>query len=130
MFWQLLHYAWLSAISPRLSARANLKSASSCCFLDIVDDEELNDNDVSPIDAEALVEDVVVLLSENAHANSPSLIPLEFCKKKYRNNSVWLERQVWANSVDPDQTRPVAEVDQGLHRVPFCQHLWDAKVYC
>ena len=71
----ILHYASLSAISPRLRARANLWSASSCSFFDIVLKEK-----VSPKDRELLfVDEFVFLLSENAHANSSSLvIPPEF----------------------------------------------------
>ena len=38
----------------------------------------------------------------------------------------FLERQVLANNVDPDQT---ALEDWGLHYLPFCLHLLDALTY-
>ena len=44
-------------------------------------------------------------------------------KKNYRNVPKF--RQVWANSVDPNQTAP----DQGLHCFPFRLHLLDALPY-
>ena len=40
----------------------------------------------------------------------------------------FLDRQVWANSVDLDQTAP--SVDQGLHCLPFHLHLLDTLLYC
>ena len=33
----------------------------------------------------------------------------------YRNDSKFLDRYVWADSVDPDQTAPGGVVDQGPH---------------
>ena len=33
----------------------------------------------------------------------------------YRNDPKFLDRQVWANSIDPDH--------RGLQRLPFCLHL-------
>ena len=38
---------------------------------------------------------------------------------EYRSDPIYLERQVWANIVDPDQNAP----DQGLHFLPFCLYL-------
>ena len=37
------------------------------------------------------------------------------------------DRQIWANSVDPDHTAPrlKEQSDQGLHCLPFCLHLLD-----
>ena len=40
----------------------------------------------------------------------------------YRNVSKFSDRQVWANSADPDQTAP----DQGLHCLQFPLHLLDS----
>ena len=44
------------------------------------------------------------------------------------------DRQVWANSLDPDQTAPRGngieeQSDQGLHCLPFCLHLLEALFY-
>ena len=45
----------------------------------------------------------------------------------YRNFPKFSDRQVWANSADPDQTAPREEQsDQGLHCLPFPLHLLDA----
>ena len=44
---------------------------------------------------------------------------------EYSNDPKFLDRQVWANSVDPDQTAP----DQGLHCLPFSLHLLDSLLY-
>ena len=38
----------------------------------------------------------------------------------------FLDRQAWANSVDPDQTAPKEQSDQGLHCLQFTLHLLDA----
>ena len=38
----------------------------------------------------------------------------------YRNFPKFSDKQVWANSADPDQT------DQDLHCLLFSLHLWDA----
>ena len=35
--------------------------------------------------------------------------------------------QVCGNSVDPDQTVPIGEFDQGLHCLPFCQYFLDTS---
>ena len=47
----------------------------------------------------------------------------------YRNVPKFSDREVLANNVDPDQTSP-----QGLHCLPFRQHLWTnysvVKQYC
>ena len=37
----------------------------------------------------------------------------------YCNDAKYLDWQVWANSVDPDQTAPSEQSDQGLHCLPF-----------
>ena len=42
----------------------------------------------------------------------------------YRNVPKFSDRQVWANSADPDQTAP--QSDQGLHCLQFPLHLLDA----
>ena len=46
----------------------------------------------------------------------------------YRNDSKFSDRQIWANSADPDQTAPRGEEqsDQGLHWLQFPLHLLDA----
>ena len=44
---------------------------------------------------------------------------------RYRNDPKFSDRQVWANSADPDQTAP----DQGLHCLPFPLHLLDSLLY-
>ena len=38
----------------------------------------------------------------------------------HSNDPKFPYKQVWANSVDPDQS------DKGLHCLPFCLHLLDA----
>ena len=57
----------------------------------------------------------------------------EFClvKRKcilshehYRNDPKFLDRQVCANSVDPDQNAP----NQSLHCLPFCLHDLDTDL--
>ena len=45
---------------------------------------------------------------------------------QYHNDPKFLDRQVWANSVDPDQTE---QSDQGLHCLPLCLHLLDTLFY-
>ena len=47
----------------------------------------------------------------------------------YSNDLKFSERQVWANSVDPDQTAPSKQSDQGLHCLPFLLHLLDKFLY-
>ena len=42
----------------------------------------------------------------------------------YRNNPKFSDRQVWANSVDLDQTVRQEQSDQGLHCLPFHLHIW------
>ena len=45
------------------------------------------------------------------------------------NDPKFTDRQVWAKSVDPDQTAPggvlVEQSDQGLHCLPFYLHILD-----
>ena len=56
---------------------------------------------------------------------------------EYPNDLNFLDRHVWANSVDPDQTAPRGVVsllqeeqsDQGLHCLPFRLQLLD-KLLC
>ena len=54
---------------------------------------------------------------------------------KYRNDPKFSDRQVWANSVDPDQIARVYTVclkEQsylGLHCLPFRLHLLDSLLY-
>ena len=43
----------------------------------------------------------------------------------YPNDPKFSDRQVWANSVHPDQEQSY----QGLHYLPFCLHLLDALHY-
>ena len=47
----------------------------------------------------------------------------------YSNDPKFSDRQVWANSVGPDQTAPEGawkeQSDQGLHCLPFQLHLLD-----
>ena len=50
---------------------------------------------------------------------------MSWLKSAYSNDPKFSDRQVWANSIDPDQTAP----DQGLHCLPFCLHLLDASLY-
>ena len=49
--------------------------------------------------------------------------PKIFCIK-YRNDPKFLDKEVWANSADPDQTPPKGS-DQGLHlcAIPFASFL-------
>ena len=49
----------------------------------------------------------------------------------YSYDSEFSDRQIWANSADPDQTAPRGAVllleeqsDQGLHCLVFCVQLW------
>ena len=44
----------------------------------------------------------------------------------YQNDPKLSSRQVWANSVDPDQKK---QTDQGLHCLPFHLHLSDPLLY-
>ena len=37
----------------------------------------------------------------------------------YRNVPTFSDRQIWANSADPDQTAPEEQSDQGLHCLQF-----------
>ena len=47
---------------------------------------------------------------------------------KYCNNPKFSDRQVCANSEDPDQTSPEEQSDQGLYCLPFHLHLSEALV--
>ena len=49
----------------------------------------------------------------------------------YRNDPKFLGRQVWENSVDPDQSSKirVEQSDQGLHCLSFHLHVLDALLY-
>ena len=42
-----------------------------------------------------------------------------------RSDPKFLDRQVWANSVDPDQEQS----DQGLHCLPLCLPVLDTLLY-
>ena len=46
-------------------------------------------------------------------------------KKCYRNDPKFPDKQVWANSADPDQTALEEQSDQGLHCLLFHLHLFD-----
>ena len=50
---------------------------------------------------------------------SKTQIRLTRLKYEYSNDPMFLDRHVWANSVDPDQTE---QSDQRLHRLPFRLH--------
>ena len=43
-------------------------------------------------------------------------------KKKKNINAKHLDKEGWANSVDPDQTALKEQFDQDLHCLPFCQY--------
>ena len=43
--------------------------------------------------------------------------------------SKFSHRQVWANSVDPDQTAPQEQSDLGLHCLPLRLYLLGALLY-
>ena len=47
----------------------------------------------------------------------------QIIKLNYRNDPKFLDRQVWVNSADPDQT------DQGLHCLQFPLHLLNALLF-
>ena len=47
----------------------------------------------------------------------------------YHNDPKFLDRQVYANSVDPDQTAARGAVWSGLHCLPLHLHLLDALIY-
>ena len=47
----------------------------------------------------------------------------------YSNDPKFSDRQVRANSVDPDQTALEEQSDQSLHSLPFCLHLLDTFSY-
>ena len=53
----------------------------------------------------------------------PCCIPIK--KVMYHNYPNFLDRQIWADSVDPDQTAE-QQSDQGLPCLPFHLHLFDA----
>ena len=44
---------------------------------------------------------------------------------KYRIYSMYLDRQAWANNVDPDETPHDVASYQGLHSLPLIQHFLD-----
>ena len=48
----------------------------------------------------------------------------------YRDDPKFSDRQVWANSVDPDKTAPLEQSDQGLHCLSFSLHCLDTLFYC
>ena len=45
------------------------------------------------------------------------------------NDPKFLDRQVYANSADPDQTAPKEQSDQCVHCLQFHLHLLDALLY-
>ena len=47
----------------------------------------------------------------------------------YRNEPKFSDRQVLANSADPDQTLLLEQSDQGLHCLPFRLHRLDSLLY-
>ena len=47
----------------------------------------------------------------------------------YRDDLKFSDRQVWTNNVDPDQTAPRKQYNQGLNCLPFRLHLLDALFY-
>ena len=56
-----------------------------------------------------------------------------FCFLLFVNNKSQNKFQTdrsWANSVDPDQTAPEEQSDQGLHCLQFPLHLLDASFGC
>ena len=63
-----------------------------------------------------------ITILEILHGPYLSVSRLVFYVKNKDNptDPKFLDRQVWANSVDPDQTVP--EGDQGLHCLPFRLH--------
>ena len=52
-------------------------------------------------------------------------MPVHFDENIYCNVRKFSDRQVWANSADPDQTAQ-EQSDQGLHYLQFALHLLDA----
>ena len=46
----------------------------------------------------------------------------------FRNVPKFSDRQVWVNSVDPDQTAPGGAVWSGLHCLPFRLHFLDPLI--
>ena len=61
--------------------------------------------------------------TRNAVSHQPPCLHDIVIGRRYRNDPKFLDRQVWANSADPDQTAPRGrlglrlglESDQGLH---------------
>ena len=47
----------------------------------------------------------------------------------YRNIPKFSDRQVWANSADPDQAAPGLQSDQGLHCLQSPLHVLESLVY-
>ena len=67
----------------------------------------------------------IVKLSSIHYKTFQAVWFVSFGKETYRNDPKIFDQQVWANTVDPDQTAP----DQGLHCLPFCLHLSDISLY-
>ena len=67
------------------------------------------------------------------HKQYASLSPLLDLKPKlcqtYRNVPKFSDRQVWANSADPDQTALEESSDQGLHCLPFRLPSWPINIW-
>ena len=42
----------------------------------------------------------------------------------YRTEGYCWDRSLLANSVDPDQTAPKEQSDQGLHCLPYMKYIW------
>ena len=51
---------------------------------------------------------------------------ITFSLPMQHNDPKFSDRQVWANTLDPDQTAP----DQGLHCLPFGLHRLDSLFCC
>ena len=52
----------------------------------------------------------------------------EISSLRYRKDPKFSDRQIWANSADPDQTAP-QQSDQGLHCLPMSQKR-DTRLIC
>ena len=63
----------------------------------------------------------------SVHIPVPAQCLIQYGKVN-RNVPKFSDRQIWANSADPDQTAPLLEEqsDQGLHCLQFPLHLLDA----
>ena len=63
--------------------------------------------------------------TESATSNEKLQIYCHTLLRLYCNDPKFLDRQIWANSVGPDQTAPEGDSDQGLICVmPSCLHFW------